>query len=114
MSTFGSRLRELRLRKGLLGKELADILKVEPATITNWEKGNRFPKEDTLIKIADYFDCSLDYLLGRSNVDDSKIKECVKYPHGLTPEEVEKMLSILGNSGFNIEKLIKNSNKNRR
>lgn len=50
MSVFGSRLRELRLRKGLLGKELADILEVELPTITNWEKGNRFPKEDMLIK----------------------------------------------------------------
>ena len=40
---------------------------VEPATITNWEKGNRFPKDDVLIKIADYFDCSLDYLLGRTD-----------------------------------------------
>jgi len=114
MSVFGSRLRELRLRKGSLGKELADILKVEPATITNWEKGNRFPKDDMLIKIADYFNCSLDYLLGRSNINDSKIRECEKYPHSLTPEELEKVLSILENIGFDIKKLIKSSNKNRR
>lgn len=114
MSKFGSRLRELRLRKGLLGKELADILEVEPATITNWEKGNRFPKENKLVEIADYFNCSLDYLLGRSNIDDSKIKECEEYPYSLTPEEVEKMLNILEDVGFDIKKLIKNSNKNRR
>ena len=40
--------------------------------------GNRFPKEDMLIKIANYFNCSLDYLFGRFNINDSKIKECEK------------------------------------
>jgi len=114
MSVFGSRLRELRLRKGLLGQELADELEVELATITNWEKENRFPKENKLIEIADYFNCSLDSLLGRSNLDDSKIKECEKYPHSLTAEEVKKILNSLEYVGFDIKKLIKSSNKNRR
>ena len=62
MSKFPDRLKELRKKRELLGKDLAKIMRVEPAAITNWEKGNRFPKDDALIKIADYFDCSLDYL----------------------------------------------------
>ena len=72
MSKFPTRLKELREEKGLLSKDFAKIMNVEPATITNWEKGNRFPKDDVLIKIADYFDCSTDYLLGRT--DDKLIK----------------------------------------
>lgn len=108
MSKFGSRLKELRLRKGILGKDLAKCLEVEPATITNWEKGKRFPKEDMIIKIADYFNCSLDYLLGRS-LEETELK----YPYDLTAEELANILNSLEYVGFNIEKLI-SSNKNRR
>ena len=56
MHIFGERLKELRKSKGLLGKDLASLFEVEPATITNWEKGKRFPKDDILIKIADFFE----------------------------------------------------------
>ena len=73
MSKLGERLKELREEKGLLGKDLAKAFNVESATITNWEKGNRCPKDDTLIKLADFFDCSLDYLLGRTDNKSSKV-----------------------------------------
>lgn len=46
MSIFPNRLKELREKRELLSKDLAKILCVEPATITNWEKGNKFPKDD--------------------------------------------------------------------
>ena len=46
MSKFPERLKELRENKNLLSKDFAAIMNVEPATITNWEKGNRFPKDD--------------------------------------------------------------------
>lgn len=47
-----NKLKEMRMREyGIDSKsEFASILEVEPPTITNWEKGNRFPKEDMLIK----------------------------------------------------------------
>ncbi|HFD2043956.1 TPA: helix-turn-helix domain-containing protein [Clostridium perfringens] len=67
---LGKRLKSLRESKNLLSKDLAKIMNVEPPTITNWEKGNRFPKEDILIKLADYFDVSLDYLFGRDFSND--------------------------------------------
>ena len=66
MNKFGVRLKHLREERKLLSKDFAKIMNVEPATITNWEKGNRFPKDSMLIKIADFFDCSTDYLLGRT------------------------------------------------
>ena len=66
MSTFGERLKELREEKNMFATQLAKILEVESATISNWEKDIRTPKKDMLIKIADYFDCSLDYLVGRT------------------------------------------------
>ena len=123
MSKFPSRLRELREKKELLSKDFAKIMNVEPATITNWEKGNRFPKDDVLIKIADYFDCSIDYLLGRTDDPLSKIysgklhNQTIEievdkgYPHELTAEEVENIIRQLDAVGLDVNKLIENSKK---
>lgn len=121
MSKFAKRLKLLRENKNLLSKDFANLMNVEPATVTNWEKGNRFPKDDMLIKIADYFDCSIDYLLGRT--DDPSIKlysgklsnTTVElevdnhYPHKLTPEDVNNILKQLDAVGLDIDKLIKNA-----
>lgn len=75
MSKFGDRLRELREEKELMSKDFAKIMNVEPATVTNWEKGKRFPKDDVLLKIADYFNVSIDYLLGREYKEIESLKE---------------------------------------
>lgn len=120
MSKLGERLKELRLGKNLLGKDLAAELDVDPSTLTNWEKGNRFPKEDMLIKLADYFNCSIDYLLGRTMNKDSvvylgAIKDTLvtlevhkDYPYNLTPQDIEKILSKLDYMGFNVDKMLNN------
>ncbi|MFA9378193.1 MAG: cobalamin-dependent protein [Lachnotalea sp.] len=64
MSTFAIRLKELRNKKNILQKELSKDLGVSQTTISNYEKGIRFPDEDTLKKFANYFSVSLDYLFG--------------------------------------------------
>jgi methanogenic corrinoid protein MtbC1 len=66
MADFSSRLRELRARRKLRQKDLAEKLGVAQTTVANYEQGSRFPGERTLEKIADFFDVSLDYLLGRA------------------------------------------------
>ena len=123
MSKFPTRLKELREEKGLLSKDFAKTMSVEPATITNWEKGNRFPKDDVLIKIADYFDCSTDYLLGRTDDKLSKVysgmlhNQTIEieidkgYPHELTAEEVQNIIRQLDAVGLDVKKLIENSKK---
>ena len=120
MSKFPTRLKELREEKGLLGKDFAKIMSVEPATVTNWEKGNRFPKDDVLIKIADYFDCSTDYLLGRTDDKLAKVysgtlhNQTIEieidkgYPNELTPEDVQNILKQLDAVGLDVNKLIEN------
>jgi transcriptional regulator with XRE-family HTH domain len=67
MSIFGKRLKELRNEKDLTQEKLGQIFNVRKGTISNWENGNRFPNEETLIKLADFFDVSVDYLLGRTD-----------------------------------------------
>jgi len=56
---------ELRKDKGLLQKELAQFLGVSIGTISNYETGVHNPEIETLIKLADYFNVSVDYMLGR-------------------------------------------------
>lgn len=59
------RLRELRKQRGLSQLRLAIELNMNQNTVSRYENGEREADYETLIKIADYFDVSLDYLLGR-------------------------------------------------
>ncbi len=61
------KLKELRQEKGLSQEQLAAIINVKNYTIGNWEQERSEPSIADIIKIADYFEISTDYLLGRSN-----------------------------------------------
>lgn len=61
----GDRLKRLRTEKKITQSELGNIINVTKVSISGYENGNRSPDTDTLIKIADYFDVTTDYLLGR-------------------------------------------------
>lgn len=67
MSTFADCLKELRKEKKLKQREMADILCVKIRTYQDYEYGKCYPTALGLVSIADYFDVSLDYLMGRSN-----------------------------------------------
>lgn len=58
------RLKELREAKGLSQTQLANELGISQQAYARYEKGDRKPKISTLIKLADYFDVSVDYLIG--------------------------------------------------
>lgn len=62
-------LKELRLQKGLRQIDIAKDFNIAKSTYCCYEKGINEPDIKTLIKLADYFDCSIDYLLGRENED---------------------------------------------
>ncbi|MBQ4268219.1 MAG: helix-turn-helix transcriptional regulator [Clostridia bacterium] len=61
---FGKKLRELRKEKGISQKELGALLNVCNQAVSFWETGSREPDLDTLREIAEYFETSVDYLLG--------------------------------------------------
>ncbi|HAQ51940.1 MAG TPA: XRE family transcriptional regulator [Lachnospiraceae bacterium] len=61
------RLKELRKKKGLSQVRLAIDLCIPQNSISRFENGVRMPDYFTLIQIADYFNVSIDYLVGRSN-----------------------------------------------
>ena len=61
------RLKELRKAKGISQLKLAMDLNTNQNTISRYETGEREPGIVELIKLADYFNVSVDYLLGRTN-----------------------------------------------
>ena len=66
MADISTRLRQLRKERDLRQVDLANDLGIAQTTVANYEQHSRFPDETMLLKLASYFDVSLDYLLGRS------------------------------------------------
>ena len=60
-------LKELRNAKNLLQSEIATAVGLSTQTYSSYEVGARNPDYDTLIKLADYFNVTTDYLLGRTS-----------------------------------------------
>ena len=67
------RIKFLRESKGLNMREAAKLLGIPYTTYVNYEKGSREPTSEMLIMLADFFNVSIDFLLGRSN-DTSPVK----------------------------------------
>lgn len=68
MVSLADRLVSLQKERNVLKKDIADAIGVSVMGYYRYEKGDRQPTADTLIKLADFFNVSLDYLVGRSNV----------------------------------------------
>ena len=64
---FGSHIRDLRLANELKQEDLGNALSVTKATISRIESGDRAPSLESMLALADYFNVSLDYLVGRSD-----------------------------------------------
>ena len=66
---FGRRLMRVRKNRNLTQKELAKVLYVTVGTISNYETGVHLPDIEKLTALADYFNVTADYLLGRCKFD---------------------------------------------
>ena len=62
---FNIRLKELRNQKNMTQDELGKVLNVSGKTIGTWERDSRQPNIETINALANYFNVSTDYLLGR-------------------------------------------------
>ena len=70
---FYNRLRELREDKDLLQKDIAEILNCSQVCYSRYELGKRDIPTEVLVKLADYYSVSIDYILGQT--DNSKRNE---------------------------------------
>ncbi|MDR2166724.1 MAG: helix-turn-helix domain-containing protein [Clostridiales bacterium] len=99
-----NRLAELRKAKGMRQAELAQIMEVSQATLSNWERGVHDLDNESLLKLARIFGCTTDYLLGYSaNVegDDAQMEQ-IYYRiaqdaknSGISPHDLQLALDFL-------------------
>jgi len=68
MATFGDRLRFLREEKKMVQKEIGGLLGVSESTVGKYENNQRTPSPEAILKLADFFHVSTDYLLGRTDI----------------------------------------------
>lgn len=64
---LGENIRRLRQERGLCQEELGRKIGASKQSVSNWENGNIVPSIDLLVRLADFFGVSTDYLLGRQN-----------------------------------------------
>lgn len=93
---FSLRLKELRQKHNLSQKEFAEILKVSTGTVGNWEVGLREPDFKMLMRIADIFNVSCDYILDRYSDEEDTNKNPIRI--SISPIE-DEMLSEFRNVG---------------
>ncbi|MCI5892911.1 MAG: helix-turn-helix domain-containing protein [Clostridiales bacterium] len=95
---LSDKLKQLRKQKKITQEKLANMLNVETSSISKYESANVMPSIDTLAEIANIFDVSIDYLLGRvdKNItpvslerDTIKIPVLGRIPAGMPLEAIE-------------------------
>ena len=101
--SFENRLKELRNKKGLSQKALAELLFVSQQTVAKWETAKSTPNPETLAKLGDIFDVPVGYLVGADqlNPEHSKkastmLNELLDLCSSLSDEELYDVLNYVG------------------
>lgn len=89
---FGQRLRIERLNRGLTQEELGKLVNKSKNNISQYETGKREPDLQTLNKFAEIFNCTVDYLLGRTEQRNTAIIEGERLPKELRDVGVEYLV----------------------
>lgn len=94
---LSERIRKLREQKNISQKQLADIMHISQSSISEYESGNQQPPLEMIVKLADFFDVSIDYLLGRTNIAISinRLKEKISTRSGKIP--LDELFSLKDN-----------------
>ncbi len=93
MSDFAKNLRALRKEKGISQAKLGQILHYGYTAIANYENGRNEPSFDDLIRLADFFDVSLDELLGTKRFQENK--DVYKDFCRMNQEDRRKVLEVM-------------------
>ena len=80
------RLKELREERNITQQQIAKAINTSQTNIGRWEKGTNEPASSYIILLANFFECSTDYLLGRSD-DFGNVNVTQKNPPELSSEE---------------------------
>lgn len=88
---LADRLKELRQKRNISQKDVAKFLDLSPSIISGYETGERTPSASIVIRLADLYHCSTDYILGKSAIDTSDYIDVT----GLTPEQIQSIHTIV-------------------
>lgn len=88
ISTFSSRLKALRKNKNLRQEQVARLIGVNKSAISSYENNLRQPSFDILVRLANLYRVSTDYLLGQTNIRSLDLS-------GLTEEEAALICEIV-------------------
>lgn len=91
-------LRILRKNKGLSMKELGEIIGVAESTISQYETGKREPDFETLLKLGEFFNVSVDYLLRGDSFSENKAPTLNKKDERDIARRLEETLNLLESS----------------
>lgn len=92
-----NRLKQLRLERGLLQSDIAKVIKKSERIVGFYETGERDMNTETLSILADFFNVSIDYLLGKTdirNLEDEFKFAYHKEIEGLTEDEIKEALEF--------------------
>lgn len=88
------RLKKLRKEKGLSQYEVARRLDLSRGQLANYEQGTREPDYETLAKLADFYECSTDYLLGREELSQDEKDLLTDIDKDVSIEDLLKKYSL--------------------
>ncbi len=92
-----NKLKQLRLERGLLQSDIAKVIKKSERIVGFYETGERDMNTETLSILADFFNVSIDYLLGKTNIRNLENEFKFAYHkeiEGLTEEEIKEALEF--------------------
>ena len=82
-----NRIKDLREDKDLKQSELAEIINTSQQNLSNYEQEKSSPTKDIWIKLADYFNVTTDFLMGKTNNPNNE-----NLTDGLTSEEIKELI----------------------
>ncbi len=96
MSTISEKIKLLREELNLTQSQLAEKLGIATSSISQYESGDRIPSDDIKIKMAKFFDVSLDFLMGLSDIRNPYVFFTLsEYFNSLTEEEINEVIKYI-------------------
>ncbi len=93
---LGKRLRELRKRRGISQERLAELIEVDPTTVSNIENGKNYPTMSNLYKLLEVLDCTFTeaFDFEHKNNNDNLINQIIERLKN-NPEKIEDFYKII-------------------
>jgi transcriptional regulator with XRE-family HTH domain len=102
MERLPETLKQLRESRGLTQARLAEMIEASPRVYNRWETGAAAPRLDTLVKIADILNVTLDELVGRAEgpssvveIRNPRLHALYRHINGLSDEDQQALIILL-------------------